>query len=82
MCIRDRIVDRMRSFSSDPLEYTRNLTGRRVIKTHLPLEFCPPGLVDKCKVIYVARNVRDALVSSYHHNVKFAQLQLPGYQAG
>ena len=58
----------MTSFFSDPIEFTEKLDGRRVIKTHLPLELCPPGLIDKCKVVYVARNVKDAVVSYYHHN--------------
>ncbi|XP_050663857.1 sulfotransferase 1E1-like isoform X5 [Leptidea sinapis] len=38
----------------------------RFIKTHLPLSLLPPSLLDKGKVIYVARDPRDAAVSHYH----------------
>ena len=37
-----------------------------MIKSHLPLEFLPPGLLDTCKVVYVARNPKDTAVSFYH----------------
>jgi len=56
---------------ADPVEYCNKLDKkkRRVIKTHLPFEFLPPNLLEKCKVIYVARNPKDCAVSFYHHNV-------------
>ena len=44
-----------------------NIPSPRVIKTHLPLEFLPPKLLDTCKVIFVGRNPKDACVSFYHH---------------
>ena len=53
----------------EPLEHANNLTGRRVIKTHLPFEFLPPNLLERCKVVYVSRNPRDTAVSYYHHNI-------------
>jgi len=53
----------------DPIEYAKTLTGRRVLKTHLPLEFLPPDLLERCKVIYVARNAKDTAVSYYKHNM-------------
>ena len=39
----------------DPVESLNNMKGRRLIKSHLPLEFLPPDLLDSNKVIYVAR---------------------------
>ena len=41
---------------------------RRFIKTHLPLSLLPPNLVSTAKVIYVARNPKDVMVSYYHHH--------------
>ena len=42
--------------------------SRRFIKTHLPLSLLPSNLLDTAKVVYVARNPRDVIVSFYHHN--------------
>ena len=43
-------------FARSTLAYTKSLRGTRIIKTHLPLSMLPPGLLDTCKVFYVARN--------------------------
>ena len=43
------------------------MKGRRVIKTHLPLQLLPPDLKDKCKVIYVSRNPKDTAVSLFYY---------------
>ncbi|CAH0721878.1 unnamed protein product, partial [Brenthis ino] len=40
----------------------------RFVKTHLPLSLLPPNLLDTAKVIYVARDPRDVVVSFYHLN--------------
>ena len=39
----------------------------RVIKTHLPLEFLPPNLLETCKVIFVGRRPKDCCVSYFHY---------------
>ena len=43
--------------------------GRRIIKSHLPFGLLPPGLLDKCKVIYVSRNPKDTAVSFYYYQI-------------
>lgn len=42
--------------------------GARFIKTHLPLSLLPPALLDHGKMVYVARDPRDVVVSFYHLN--------------
>jgi len=72
------ILEAMGAFFGEPIEYTVNKEGRRVIKTHLPLEFLPPSLLEKGKVVYVARNIKDAVVSYFHHNVNLAHHDYQG----
>jgi len=59
----------------DPVETLNKMEGRRLIKSHLPLNFLPPDLLDKNKVIYVARNPRDAAVS-WHFFDKIVPMSL------
>ena len=48
-------------------ELTKMTKSPRIIKSHLPLEFLPPKLLETCKVIYVGRNPKDVCVSYYNH---------------
>ena len=48
-------------------EFFERMEGRRVIKTHLTFNFLPSDLCERSKVIYVARNPKDTVVSFYHH---------------
>ena len=43
----------------------------RFVKSHLPMSLNNPRLLDTCKVVYVARNPKDACVSYYNHNRLF-----------
>jgi len=52
----------------DPIAFADKMTGRRVLKAHVPIEFLPPDLTKRCKVIYVARNPKDTCVSFFKHN--------------
>ena len=42
--------------------------GRRVYKTHAPWELAPWRALGDAKVVYVARNAKDACVSAFYHN--------------
>ena len=58
------VINAMRN----PMGLAESLQGRRVLKSHLPMQFLPPDLVKKCKVVYVARNPKDTCVSFFNHN--------------
>ncbi|ROT84800.1 estrogen sulfotransferase [Penaeus vannamei] len=50
------------------LQLSRAIPDPRTLKTHLPFSLFLPDLLEKSKVIYVARNPKDMLVSYLHHH--------------
>ncbi|XP_021022958.1 sulfotransferase 1A1 [Mus caroli] len=56
------------------LETLKETPAPRIIKTHLPLSLLPQSMLDqKIKVIYIARNAKDVVVS-YYNFYKMAKL--------
>lgn len=55
--------DRMRD-----LKAIDHMSSPRVIKSHLPFYLLNPDILDKSKVVYVARNPKDVIVSYYHYH--------------
>ncbi|XP_011706861.1 PREDICTED: sulfotransferase family cytosolic 1B member 1-like [Wasmannia auropunctata] len=47
-------------------EFVQNQPLPRFIKSHMPFELLPTVVNSTCKIIYVARNPRDVVVSWYH----------------
>jgi len=54
-------------FFANSMKYIESLPSPRFIKTHHPISMLPPDLLNKAKVIYVGRNVKDICVSSFYH---------------
>ena len=56
------------------------LPSPRMIKTHLQIQFLPQEIFEKKpKIIYIARNPKDVIVSDYHfHNT---DVMLPTYKS-
>ncbi|ROT68870.1 estrogen sulfotransferase [Penaeus vannamei] len=60
------------------LQLAQSLPDPRTLKTHLPFSLFAPSLLEKAKVVYVARNPKDAVLSYLHHHRLFRQLSFLG----
>lgn len=61
------------------LEQANAMPSPRNLKTHLPIQLLPPSFLEKnCKIIYVARNPKDNMVSYYHFQRMNKSLPAPG----
>ncbi|CAK1545177.1 unnamed protein product [Leptosia nina] len=58
-------VKQIEMVTRSALELLEATPPPRFIKTHLPLSLLPPNVLD-AKMVYVARDPRDAIVSFYH----------------
>jgi len=76
----EKNMEKLKKFAnqSSLIQYANQMKGRRVIKTHMPMEFLPKQILETCKVVYVCRNVKDACVSYFNHNVNISPHDFQG----
>lgn len=57
----------IKTISIPGYEFIPNISEARFIKTHLPFSLMPPSVMnEQAKIVYVARNPKDVIVSYYH----------------
>lgn len=64
-------IDLLKKIFRPEFETAAELANPRIIKTHLPFCLLSPTLLPTSKVIYIARNPKDVIISCYHHNKLF-----------
>ena len=62
-------IQLLENISIPGFEFFPKMQSKRFIKTHLPFKLLPPSVMEKkAKVVYIARNPKDVIVSYYHLN--------------
>lgn len=57
------------TISTPGFKFLPEMRQQRFVKTHLPFKLLPPSIMEqRSKVVYVARNPKDVVVSYYHLN--------------
>lgn len=75
---KEKLLKMLEVMAQPVTEKLAAMPSPRFVKTHLPMSFLPPNIVDTAKVIYIARDARDIAVSSYHHAKLFRVLDFAG----
>ncbi|XP_038636597.1 sulfotransferase 1C2-like [Scyliorhinus canicula] len=85
MCKRAAVYERIPflEFFMSPfptgIELIEKMASPRVMKTHLPIQLVPKSFWEQdCKIILVARNAKDCLVSYFHFNRMTESMPEPG----
>ncbi|CAG9808187.1 unnamed protein product [Chironomus riparius] len=61
--------DLIECLSTPGYKFFADMEEQRFIKTHLPFKLLPPSIMSQqAKVVYIARNPKDVVVSYYHLN--------------
>lgn len=62
-------MDFIETISTPCYKFMPEMLQQRFVKTHLPFKLLPPSIMEqRSKVVYVARNPKDVVVSYYHLN--------------
>ncbi|KAJ8722507.1 hypothetical protein PYW07_003687 [Mythimna separata] len=62
-----KLFEIMKLWSTPATQLLADAPSPRFVKTHVPLTLLPPKILETVKVVYVARDPRDVVVSCYHH---------------